>query len=76
MKLTLPRWVAPNLTEEEKASLAELDAMPDEEPVETSDYMKAKVASEQALNDAASTRLLKKKRLAEAAEKSRTGTSP
>lgn len=70
----MPR--AENLTDEQNAWLDWLDSQPIPEPVETSDYMKAKVASEQAINDAASMRLLKKKRLAEAAEKSRGDTSP
>ena len=60
--LDYPRtWVARNLTEEEQTALAELEAMPDQEPVETSAFMQAKVAFEQAINDAAATQARKRK---------------
>ena len=62
---------AENLTDEQKAWLDELESQPIPEPVETSQHMQDKVASEQAVNDATSTRLGNKAKAAAAAEKAR-----
>ncbi len=62
---------AKDLTDEQ---IAWLDSMKDEpipEPVETSEYILDKVASEQAIIDAASTCLANKAKAAEAAERVR-----
>ncbi|MCY3878856.1 MAG: hypothetical protein OXF74_06720 [Rhodobacteraceae bacterium] len=68
-----PTWIKKNLTERERVVLAEVEATPVPDPVEPSPYMKAKVQSEQAVNNAAAERIMAKKKAAAAAEKARGG---